>query len=237
MKKIFKSFLLLLLFTSCYRINEINERLLLHRIQYDNSTKDTLENNVTLEFENNRAFGKSFVNIYSTNYFLGNISSIDFKDLSSTRMAGSPYENELESKFFSILRGNRRFRRTNKNEFEIYNDKNEILSFINITNKTDLDKRTFVLESDKRFSISFEEDNVYGTLPVNSYFGRYTIKNNIIQLKDIATTLMASNDLDMKMENIYLEYLNKPYVVSLYKDKLIIFDNNKTYLFIEKKDN
>lgn len=236
MKKIFKYVLILFLLSSCYSINEINEKLLLHKMEYGSNIKDVLSRNVTLEFENNKAFGQSFNNIYSSTYYQKKLNTIIFDEIASTKMAGSKEDMELEKIYFSLLTGERKYERTDKNVFEIYNDKNEKLSFINITSKTDLDKRTFILENDSSVSISFDGDNFYGKLPVNTYFGNYSLKNNNIKLENIATTLMSSNKENMDKENSYLEYLNKPYIINLYKNQLILMgENNISLKFIEKK--
>lgn len=226
MKKIINFVTILALLTSCASISNKREKLLLYSMRYNNSTKNVIDSNVTLEFDKNHAFGQSFNNRYFANYTFKDDNILLIDNISSTKMATS----DIENKYFDLLEGQKKYMVVD-NMFEIYDKtKNEKLCFINIIDENDLDKKTFVLESDNNISISFDKDKVYGKMYANRYFGTFVIKNSKISFKNISQTLVLSDDKTQKKENEFLEKLEKEYIVTLHKDKLVLIDNDSNKL-------
>ena len=71
-------------------------------------------------------------------------------------------------------------------------------------------------------TINFSKDEINGRSAVNSYFGNYVIKNNVLHSSNIASTLMAGSQKLMDIERKFFDILQSSPKVSYDKETLTL---------------
>ncbi len=75
---------------------------------------------------------------------------------------------------------------------------------------------------DYNITINFAEENFMGFAGVNNYFGRYTVKDNMITLDHIGRTMMMGPMDKMDAEDDFVEDLDDVKTFEISGDKLIL---------------
>lgn len=108
-----------------------------------------------------------------------------------------------------------------KQEFEMFNQ-NELVN------------REFIVETetykDKKITIGFSKDRVYGFGGVNRYFGTYKIVNNKLIIENFGTTKMAGKKDDELAELAFLTALKDNKEIKL-EEPYLILNSNQDFNF------
>lgn len=108
-----------------------------------------------------------------------------------------------------------------KQEFEMFNQ-NELVN------------REFIVETetykDKKITIGFSKDRVYGFGGVNRYFGTYKVVNNKLIIENFGTTKMAGKKDDELAELAFLTALKDNKEIKL-EEPYLILNSNQDFNF------
>lgn len=108
-----------------------------------------------------------------------------------------------------------------KQEFEMFNQ-NELVN------------REFIVETetykDKKITIGFSKDRVYGFGGVNRYFGTYKIVNNKLIIENFGTTKMSGKKDDELAELAFLTALKDNKEIKL-EEPYLILNSNQDFNF------
>ena len=78
------------------------------------------------------------------------------------------------------------------------------------------------IPKETKITINFSKDKINGRSAVNSYFGGYTIKNNVLHSSNIGATLMAGPQEMMDIERKFLDILQSSPKVRYDKETLTL---------------
>ena len=103
--------------------------------------------------------------------------------------------------------------------------------------KEQLNGREFVIVTEgynKKTSIGFQGDRVYGFSGINRYFGNYQISGGKFIFSDFGLTQMAGSEEEMTKELQFLDLLRKNKSIKLSGDTLTLVSTEGILFFFKK---